>query len=122
MGAMHRTCLLLLGLSLAACGASPSAAATGGGRDGSTGEATGGDEATRDGGSADGDGEVGGLDDTSALLVDMVAPHLCEQLRSSFVGLPGEGGHEGPASGTDPTVGRWWIRECTASVRGDMLS
>jgi hypothetical protein len=122
MGVMHRTCLLLLGLSLAACGASPSAAATGGSRDGSTGEATGGDEATRDGGSADGDGEVGGLDDTSALLVDMVAPHLCEQLRSSFVGLPGEGGHEGPASGTDPTVGRWWIRECTASVRGDMLS
>lgn len=108
----HTPLLLLLALCLApGCGPSPSAAATGGeGGEGTTG----------------GEGGEGGTaevtDDTSALLVDMVAPHICDQLRSSFVGLPGEGGHEGPASGTDPTVGRWWIRECTASVTGDMLS
>lgn len=110
---------LVLGLgafsvgALGGCGPSPSAAGTGGGGGNVTTTTTGGTSSS--GGASAGD-------DTSALLVDMVAPHLCEQLRSSFVGLPGEGGHEGPASGLDPTVGRWWIRECTASVTGDMLS
>jgi hypothetical protein len=105
----------LLSLSAIGCGASPSPAGGGGGG------TTGGGETTGTGGGSGTGTETAG-DDTSALLVDMVAPHLCEQLRSSFVGLPGEGGHEGPASGLDPTVGRWWIRECTASVTGDMLS
>jgi hypothetical protein len=118
MGAMHRISFLLLGLAAAGCGASPSAAATAGRSDDAGAERTsaGGERAESS------DSSVAPLDDTSALLVDMVAPHLCEQLRASFVGLPGEGGHEGPAAGTDPTVGRWWIRECTANVSGDMLS
>ncbi len=112
MRTFARPLLLLCLASIAtACGPSPSNAAAGG----STGTVT-----TSGGGEGSGSGTA--TDDTSALLVDMVAPRLCDQLRSSFVGLPGEGGHEGPASGTDPTVGRWWIRECSASVTGDMLS
>lgn len=116
MVAMHRILLALLALSAApGCGASPSPAGSGGGGgDGSGGETTSGGTSS--------DGTETPTDDTSALLVDMVAPRICDQLRSSFVGLPGEGGHEGVASGTDPTVGRWWIRECTATVNGDMLS
>lgn len=61
-------------------------------------------------------------DDVSGLLVDVIAPRLCGSLRGSFVGLPGEGSVTGPQSGTEPTVGRWWIRECTSSVTEDRLS
>lgn len=103
---------ILLALAAAGCGASPSSAGTGGDHEG---EGAGGE------GTADA-GTEAETDDTSALLVDMVAPRICDQLRGSFVGLPGEGGHEGAESGTDPTVGRWWIRECTATVDGEMLS
>lgn len=60
--------------------------------------------------------------DVQALLVDVIAPRLCDALRGSFVGLPGEGGSVGPAAGSDPTVGRWWIRECRAEVRDDRLN
>jgi hypothetical protein len=60
--------------------------------------------------------------EVNRLLVDVIAPRLCSSLRGSFVGLPGEGGATGPQSGTDPTVGRWWIRECTSSVTEDQLS
>jgi hypothetical protein len=109
--------LLTLAAAFVGCGPSPSEAGSG-----STGTIT-----TSGGGESGGGSSGTGTsetptDDTSALLVDMVAPRLCDQLRSSFVGLPGDGGHEGPAAGTDPTVGRWWIRECSASVSGDMLS
>jgi hypothetical protein len=61
------------------------------------------------------DGDVG------TLLVDVITPRLCDSLRGSFIGLPGEGGHTGPASGTDPTAGRWWVRECTAVEHDGML-
>ncbi len=60
--------------------------------------------------------------DMSELLVDVIAPRLCASLRGSFVGLPGEGNVTGPQSGTEPTVGRWWIRECTSSVTANRLS
>jgi hypothetical protein len=73
------------------------------------------------GGAPTGDGDhttSGGTEDASAeistLMADVVAPRICDQLRGTFIGLPGEGGHAGPESGLDPTVGRWWIRECTA--------
>jgi hypothetical protein len=70
-------------------------------------------------------GGEGGVDPGSGgvetLLVDVIAPHICESMRGSFIGLPGEGGTTGPASGSDPTVGRWWIRECSAAVDGDAL-
>ena len=61
-------------------------------------------------------GSTAATDDASlsTLLVDVITPHLCDNLRGSFIGLPGEGGHTGPLSGTDPTAGRWWVRECTA--------
>lgn len=63
-----------------------------------------------------------GSDDVGSMLVDVVVPRICDQLRGTFVGLPGEGGHEGPASGLDPTAGRWWIRQCTAHEEGGLLS
>lgn len=105
------------------------AAACGGGSaeggQGAGGSAGGGGTASGTSGGTSG-GEQGTTgtspDDMSVLLVDVIAPHLCESLRGSFVGLPGEGGASGPASGTDPTVGRWWIRECSASVTDDRLS
>ena len=77
-------------LPVLGCAPSPSGAATGGDPEG---EGSGG-ETTEDGTTAEGEG-----DDTSALLVDMVAPRICSQLRGSFVGLPGEGGHAGAESG-----------------------
>jgi hypothetical protein len=101
---------LLLGLS--ACGPSPTH---------ETEESTGGGGTTTAGGgsgtSTTGGGTSGGESaeaDVNTLLVDVITPRLCGSLRGSFIGLPGEGGHTGPAAGTDPTAGRWWIRECTA--------
>lgn len=63
-----------------------------------------------------------GNGDVETLLVDAVAPRICQSLRGSFVGLPGEGGSNGIDAGTDPTVGRLWFRECAAEVNHDMLS
>lgn len=57
----------------------------------------------------------------SMLMADVVAPRICDQLRGTFIGLPGEGGHTGPDSGLDATVGRWWIRECTAHSHDGFL-
>lgn len=109
--------ILALSSVAVGCGASPSSAGRGGDGTGGTGGAGGGGTGSGATGTSGGEG-----DDTSALLVDMVAPRICSQLAGSFVGLPGEGGHTGAESGIDPTVGRWWIRECTATVDGDRLS
>jgi hypothetical protein len=95
-----------LSLALGACGPSPTH---------QTEETEDGSGTTSSGGTTTAGGEAAGTDtDIGTLLVDVVTPRLCESLRGSFIGLPGEGGHTGPAAGTDPTAGRWWIRECTA--------
>lgn len=104
-----------------------SACGGGGGPAGETSATSGGSGASGGSGpvtTAGGESSAGAATtgDVSVLLVDVIAPHLCRSLRGSFVGLPGEGGASGPASGSDPTVGRWWIRECSASVDGDRLS
>lgn len=109
-----RACLALSALlALGACGPSPTHETdeTGGGGTGSGTGTTGGGRTSSSGGETGGAGDES---DVGTLLVDMVTPRLCDSLRGSFIGLPGEGGHTGPASGTDPTAGRWWIRECTA--------
>ena len=66
-------------------------------------------------------GEDGTADELSELLAELIAPRICEQVRGAFIGLPGEEGHEGTAAGLDPSVGRWWIRRCDASVDSERL-
>lgn len=61
-------------------------------------------------------GEQGTADELSELLAEVLAPRICDQVLGSFIGMPGEGGHEGAAAGLDPSVGRWWIRQCRAEV------
>lgn len=106
---------IALATSMLGCGPSPTheVESAGGGSESSGG----GETAGTNGGETSGTG----ASDISAFLVDEIAPRICDSLRGAFVGLPGEGGTSGPASGSDPTVGRWWIRECTADVDGDRL-
>jgi hypothetical protein len=113
------TVALMLALGLGACGPSPTRQAdeTGDGARTGGGSGTSGGET----GSSGGGSSVTAEGDLGTLLVDVVTPRLCDSLRGSFIGLPGEGGHTGPAAGTDPTVGRWWIRECTATERNGRL-
>jgi hypothetical protein len=61
-------------------------------------------------------GESGTPDEVSQLLAEVLAPRICEQVSGSFIGLPGDDVHEGAAAGLDPSVGRWWIRNCQADV------
>lgn len=61
-------------------------------------------------------GDQGTADELSELLAEVLAPRICEQVTGSFIGMPGEGGSEGTAAGLDPSVGRWWIRQCQAEV------
>lgn len=100
-------------LLMAACGGATSGSGTEGSGSGPSGSG--------DTGSGSGGETTAHTDDVGILAVDMIAPHLCDAMRGSFVGLPGEGGATGPASGSDPSVGRWWIRECTAEVQDDRL-
>ncbi|WP_053236343.1 C2 domain-containing protein [Sandaracinus amylolyticus] len=120
---MRRVQIAFLGvcLSLAAACGGAGAAGAGGASEPSGGEG-GGSTVSSSGGESSAGAATGSGDDVAVLLVDVIAPRLCESLRGSFVGLPGDGGTTGPASGSDPTVGRWWIRECSASVDGDRLS
>lgn len=60
--------------------------------------------------------EQGTPDEVSELLAEVLAPRICEQVRGSFIGLPGDESSDGPAAGLDPSVGRWWIRNCEADV------
>jgi hypothetical protein len=62
-------------------------------------------------------GEQGTPDELSELLAELLAPRICEQVVGTFVGLPGDETHDGPAAGLDPSVGRWWIRQCQADVQ-----
>lgn len=66
-------------------------------------------------------GEEGTPDELSELMANLIAPRICEQVTGSFIGLPGEESHEGPAAGQDAAVGRWWIRRCEARVEDDRL-
>jgi len=66
-------------------------------------------------------GEEGTADELSELMAEMIAPRICERVIGSFIGLPGEETHEGPAGGRDPSVGRWWIRRCDAQVHDGRL-
>lgn len=64
---------------------------------------------------------TGAGDDIQTMMADVVAPRICDQLRGTFIGLPGEGGHTGPQAGLDPTVGRWWIRDCSSRSHDGVL-
>lgn len=66
-------------------------------------------------------GEEGTADELSELMAELIAPRICERVTGSFIGMPGEGGHEGTAAGLDPSVGRWWIRRCAAEVEAGRL-
>ncbi len=63
----------------------------------------------------------GAGDDMETMMADVVAPRICDALRGTFIGLPGEGGHAGPESGLDPTVGRWWVRDCSSRSHDGVL-
>ncbi len=60
-------------------------------------------------------------DEVRALVTQALTPQMCPRLLNSFIGLPGEGSATGPAAGTLPSAGRWWIRSCDARVDGDRL-
>ena len=60
-------------------------------------------------------------DELSELLAELLAPRISAQVRGTFIGLPGEVSNDGPAGGRDPSVGRWWIRECSSDVRQGQL-
>jgi hypothetical protein len=114
---------LLALLGLVACGPSPTHETDQSGGSGGT-SSSGGSGTSSGGETTTGGAQTGttGTDtDVSTLLVDVITPRLCQSLRGSFIGLPGEGGHSGPQSGLDPTAGRWWIRECTATEHDGML-
>lgn len=66
-------------------------------------------------------GEAGTQEELSELMSELIAPRICEKVIGSFIGLPGDEGHEGPEAGIDPSVGRWWIRRCSASVADGQL-
>lgn len=110
---VSRSLPLLLALALGACGPAPSS------RDEATSAGSSGGEAQPTSGQAT--ASAGEASDVGALLVDVVVPRICDSLRGSFVGLPGEGGRPGPQAGLDPTTGRWWIRECSAREHGGRL-
>ncbi len=69
--------------------------------------------ATQNGSSSD--------DEVRALVTQALTPQMCPRLLGSFIGLPGEGTASGPAAGTLPSAGRWWIRSCEARVVGERL-
>lgn len=66
-------------------------------------------------------GEEGTADELSELMAEVIAPRICERVIGSFIGLPGDEGHEGAAGGLDPSVGRWWIRRCQGRVQDGRL-
>ncbi len=91
--------------------------------------AAGGSTTPTSGGQASLAGDAGGAPpptnvdpELRALVTDVIAPQLCPRLVGSFVGLPGDEVAEGAAAGTLPSVGRWWIRQCEASVVDGHLS
>jgi hypothetical protein len=99
-------------ISAVGCGPSPTMMDD---EEGGGGDTTADTHDTTSGGTEDASTEI------STLMADVVAPRICDQLRGTFIGLPGEGGHTGPDSGLDATVGRWWIRECTAHSHDGFL-
>ena len=114
-GAALVVCGLLAGTAAGGCAPSPVYVQDHGG-DGST---TGGDSSSSSSSSSSTTPEAG--DDIQTMMADVVAPRICDQLRGTFIGLPGEGGHSGVESGLDPTVGRWWIRDCTSRSHDGVL-
>jgi hypothetical protein len=112
---MRTTLAILLGMASISAGCGPSPTMIDDEEGGGTTTATDDGDHTTSGGTEDASEEI------STLMADVVAPRICDQLRGTFIGLPGEGGHTGPDSGLDATVGRWWIRECTAHSHDGML-
>jgi hypothetical protein len=112
--------LALAGTSIAGCIPSPTMQQDGQGSD--DGSGSGGDSGSSSSSSSSSGGSGSEQSDELAqMMADVVAPRICDQLRGTFIGLPGEGGHTGTQSGLDPTVGRWWIRDCTSSSRDGVL-
>lgn len=93
----------ILVLTLASCGD----VAYGEGERGECGESSGGEEGT--------------ADELSELMAEVIAPRICDRAIGGFIGLPGEESSEGADGGRDPSVGRWWIRRCEASVNDGRL-
>ncbi|MFO0683987.1 MAG: hypothetical protein U0234_18185 [Sandaracinus sp.] len=85
------------------------------------GDGSGGGSSSTSGGDSSSSTGTGAGDDVQTMMADVVAPRICDSLRGTFIGLPGEGGHSGPDSGLDPTVGRWWIRDCTSHSHDGVL-
>ncbi len=104
---MRRTSLAAIAVLTAACNLSGN---TSTGTQTPATQPSSGASAEADAGGASGDEEV------RALVTEALTPQLCPRLLGSFLGLPGEGTAEGPAAGTLPSAGRWWIRQCTARV------
>lgn len=67
-------------------------------------------------------GEEGSADELSELMAEVIAPRICDSAIDSFVGLPSDDAREGAAGGSDPSVGRWWIRHCEANVTDGRLT
>ncbi len=60
-------------------------------------------------------------EDIAALLTDMAAVEMCDQVRGRFLPIadvPAEGGERGD----EPIGGRWWVRRCIAHVDGGHVS
>ncbi|MCC7540030.1 MAG: hypothetical protein IT379_27675 [Deltaproteobacteria bacterium] len=49
-----------------------------------------------------------------ALLLDVAAANLCEQIEGTFLALPDQNGPSGVASASAPSGGRLWIEQCAA--------
>jgi hypothetical protein len=119
-GAGYLLSLCTLGAAFAGCGPSPVyQQQQGGGGSTSSGSET----TTGTGGSTSTTSSTttGASDDIATMMADVVAPRICDQLRGTFIGLPGDGGHSGPEAGLDPTVGRWWIRDCQSHSHDGVL-
>lgn len=68
-------------------------------------------------------GDAEALDaEVRALVTETLTPQLCPRLLGAWVGLPGESNLRGRAAGTATSVGRWWIRRCSAQLSGDRIA
>ncbi len=104
-------CTSLVGCGLLPVGSRPAPASSAAAP--ATGVVSGGEGAS---GTSGDDAEV------RALVSEALAPQLCPRLLGSFLGLPGESALTGPAAGTVPSVGRWWIRSCDAQMRDGRIA
>jgi len=59
--------------------------------------------------------------DLTSLLARLTSEQLCKQLDGRFVPISAEDPPPGPAAGMAVSTGRWWIRRCTAALRGSYI-